>query len=153
MAKQACPSRLWRQLARNWRQVEFSSFLGSTKSYFFQTPYGARQTNQKACLPDVCKGNYPTSACLLHIFVIVSTHAYIWNPRKHHMSCGDVVLACVYVVLSTKSFVSNAPTTRKNQACVGNMCECVCILLPALLRNPRIHQIARHVVIFACVFV
>ena len=69
------------------------------------------------------------------------------------MSCGDVVLACVYVVLSTKSFVSNAPTNRKNQACVGNKCECVCILLPALLRNPRIHQIARHAVIFACVFV
>jgi len=52
------------------------------------------------------------------------------------MSCSDVVLACVYVVLSTKSFVSNAPTNRKNQACVGNKCECVCILLPALLRNP-----------------
>ena len=44
------------------------------------------------------------------------------------MSCGDVVLACVYVVLSTKSFVSNAPTNRKNQACVGNKCKCVCFL-------------------------
>jgi hypothetical protein len=96
--KHASPRRIWRPHPSNWRQVEFSSFLGSPKSNFFQTPCGVRIPNHVGRLRDFVADNSNIGSCFLHHRVFFSTSAYIWNTPKHNMSCNYVALACVCVV-------------------------------------------------------